>query len=123
LGRTDPDHGHAHGHGTTGSERNDIVRGESDPTFTDLFTAFTYARGLLNDGPGGNDTATDIAAVQLNGDTMLFYSSTGTDNIDSAIRLVGIRVTDVTEASLGITAQTGGVVTPTDPNAPPPQGF
>ena len=64
-----------------------VVTGPGGAVFTGFEAAQTYAQQLL-DAAAGTD---DLAAVQVNGDTYLFFNDTGTsDAINAAIKFNGL---------------------------------
>ncbi|HMI21107.1 MAG TPA: calcium-binding protein [Sphingomonas sp.] len=63
-----------------------ILQGSASGTFWD---AELTAQQLIGDHPGDHE----VAAIQFGPDTLLFFSSSGTDDIHSAARFIGLATT------------------------------
>jgi len=68
---------------------NAVLTGSGGATFTTVQAARDYAQGLLT----GTQATGEVAAVAVGTDTYLFYSETGTDTIDSAVKFNGVAPT------------------------------
>lgn len=83
--------------GSIGIGADNIVYAQTGITIASAAAAYTYAQGLIDGG-----SVNKVAAIQVGGDTYLFYDDNGgaTASINAMIKLDGITATDFTADSI-----------------------